>query len=337
MGGNLFKDQETRRIESREKYNILVHDIMKTFYLHLQYVKTSIMDIIEIISPVETYESKTSFGDIDFLVSNEYTEAIKNVIKNISDVYVRNGNVISFIFEKVQIDFILTPPENLETAHFFFDYNDLGLLLGKLCYYNRFTLGPEGLRIKVYDDDNETKLFEEVVLSDVRLICNFLGLNYTQWKKGFDTLEDVFEFVMSSKYYDERAFNEENWNSDQRHRDSKRKNLQKFMEYMEFKKNNPTPRPTRKEVFEVFNERFPELNLKEKRDAAIKFNEAKRAAKEKFNGHLVSEKYGIEGKELGMVMKNFYSKFDSEEDRINFINNNTKDNIFKIIDEIVEI
>lgn len=334
MGGNLFKDQETRRIESKEEYNKLIREISNLFFK-----KTGIT-----LSGVKSYRSKESFGDIDFLCSmlekhNTNFKAGENFIfdkcKEISDHVIKNGEVISFLYKQVQIDLILIKLEHLNTAHFFYDYNDLGLLLGKLCYYNRLTLGPTGLRLKVYSEDGNKKLMDEVIFHKVEDICNYMGISYSRWSEGFDTMEDVFDFVMSSSMYTEKAFNPDNWNSNQRLRDSKRINLKKFLDYVEFKKK--IFRPTREETFELINQKFPLLDLKRKRDDILANIEKEKKAKEKFNGHIVKEKYGIDQKELGIVMKEFNSRFESKEDRINFVLTNSEDNIFKVINEIVGI
>lgn len=330
MGGNVFKKIETRRIESKQEYRKKVDEIKHIFSDYkLEF---------NFLSEVPAYENKESFGDIDFIYGYSSEENKKNIINIIKEIFEDvniNDDVVSFVYDSVQIDFIFVDIKDSYSSLFFYSYNDMGLLLGKLCYYNHLTLGPNGLRIKVYD--GEMKLFDQVITNDTPTICKFLGLDWNTWNVGFKTLEEIFDYVMSSKLYDERAFDSNIWNSRQRLRDSKRINLKKFLNYIEMKKNKP--RPTKEKTFSRINTEFPYLKLEEKKQEIIINIEREKKAKEKFNGHIVAEKYDlVNDKEiLGYIMREFNSKFESKEDRINFILTNSEENIFKVIDEIIEM
>src|SRR5690606_21395318 len=78
---------------------------------------------------------------------------------------------------------------------------------------------------------------------------------------------------------------------------------------------NDEERVVRKEQwFEKLCVMFPEAKLKEGRDQLLAQVEERRALNAKFNGNIVSEVTGLQGKDLGNFLSAFKKSFDSPEE-----------------------
>lgn len=129
MGGNALKIVKTRRYSKKEYEKILleVGSILTT------------MDVVFNIP--ESYGAKESFGDLDVLILSESLK--NNILSIIKDKYSpneihHNGNVYSFDYKEFQIDFIVVGEENWHTSKKYFEFNDLGNLIGRIAYQMGF-------------------------------------------------------------------------------------------------------------------------------------------------------------------------------------------------------
>jgi len=223
MGGNALSF-ETRRVNSEE-------------YKHLS---GKIVCIAQTIFPgsdvrlVKSYHQKPSHGDIDVLLSIGVNDDRRKEI--IQSAYapreiVQNSNCYSFDYENVQIDFIFLPQEDMDIASAYFAYNDLGNLVGRIYHKMGLKFGHDGLWLCVM---NETRVIGEICLSkDIKEILEFGDYSYETWKSGFETLDDIFEYVVSSKFYSYDIFDLDNRNAKARMRDRKRKTYTAFLQFAE--------------------------------------------------------------------------------------------------------
>jgi len=120
MGGKALTNGLTRRYNKDEFETIIPIIVEKA--------KTLFKDV----SPLKYYRTKQNFGDADILCLTDSSINI-DIKQWIYETYQskevsQNGNVYSFEFNELQVDFILTPLENWETSKAYFAWNDLGNL-----------------------------------------------------------------------------------------------------------------------------------------------------------------------------------------------------------------
>lgn len=222
MGGNAMAPFGARRFE-RAGYLILAQEVLG---------KLSGIGGYYGWVEIPSYSSKDSFGDLDVLCTNVDNDVFQEILMIFDNPhFVRNSGVMSFVYKELQVDIISTLPEEYHTSLSYFSYNDLGNLIGKI--YHKFGLkyGHGGLCLPVRDGDNK---FAEVVISrNMDKIFGFVGLDYGKFLKGFVNLQDVFDFVISSRYFSPELFSFENMNSIARIRDRKRATYNAFLKYID--------------------------------------------------------------------------------------------------------
>lgn len=295
MGGLALSHTGTRRYQ-KDEYNALVAEVLPK-------VKEAFKTKAEV---VVSYRNKESFGDMDILVLNDELKNAREVIEtnfNPTDIF-KNGNVVSFDYKNFQIDLIFTIKENWETSKVFFAYNDLGNLMGKIFHRMDLSYGHKGL-FYVYNEGN--KVTQKIQVSkNMPKIFEFIGLSWEKFQEGFDDLEDIFEYVITSPLFNPEIFKMENLNSTDRRRNKRRKVFQEFLKYVkdiepkyEFEKDRTLYRP-------LIADYFPESFLLEKIEDIIALRKKQAENREKFNGDLVMKYYPeLTGKLLGHMMLSF--------------------------------
>lgn len=306
MGGNAIKNAFTRRY-SKKEYNAIVPDIIAK-------VKTKFNDATD----TNYFKDKESFGDADILVLVD-----KPIDFNITDwIYeefqskevVQNTHVYSFEYNELQVDLILTPEKNWETSKIYFSYNDLHNLIGKVAHKFHLKWGYQGL-VFVYRIDGK-KLGDIVVSRNHNIVLPFLGFDIDRYDQGFNNLDEIFDFVTESKYFNPWMFDFETLNRINRERDQKRTT------YASFVKHVAPMKEIGKDAYHYFyhdkkvyigliDHYFPGF-LKEYRKLEKK-EEHKRNVHALFNGKLIMDKYKITGKSLGEAISKFKNYFDSTE------------------------
>lgn len=266
---------------------------------------------------LEAYSTKPSFGDADILATNlppNYKELLIVCFGLDKDMHVSNGNVFSFNYEGLQVDLINTPEEEFESSKFYFDYNDFGNLLGKITRKLGMKFGHDGLFLRVYDPNLDTVLGPDILLTrDPQTILNMLGLSYTRYLLGFETLEDIFVYVSGCQYFNPGIYLLDNLSNKAMVRDHKRKTYNAFIEWVDARKDQLYAYPYEdlvnkggyrlKEPFysDIIIKYFPEVEGKV--NSLIRKYEENLKIKEVFNGNIVMELLKIEGKELGEFMR----------------------------------
>lgn len=221
MGGNALKKVPTRRYERAE------------FERLATYIQGELADRGLIAGALKYYRAKETFGDLDVVVvwneSMDYSQKILTEVFAPGEV-VRNGEVISLNVEQLQVDFIHTPPELLNITCAYYDWNDLGNFMGRVAHSMGFKYGHRGL---VYPVRSGTHLVATIGCStEPEKIFKFLGFDYERWQEGFDTLEDIYEFVASSAYFNKEIYDFENLNHTNRTRNRKRASYAGFVEWL---------------------------------------------------------------------------------------------------------
>ena len=291
-----------------------------------------------VFAVVQAYRTKESFGDMDVVIQNDgyNDEFIKSFItlKFKAGIIHRNTNTYSFAIRNFQIDFIFQPPEVYSSTVDYYDFSPSGNAVGKLCHQFKLTYGHEGLKYIIREEDvgapssdNSHVLKEVILTNDLKTIHRFLYLDHERYEKGFDTEEEIFEWVCSSTFFSPELFSFENMNHRARVRDVKRPDYNRLMEWIEAnKKRLPSYQRNRDKsnYLPWITATFPQL-VTELEKCAELYKE-NQEIKEKFNGNIVTELTGKTGKDLGEVMVAFKKHFDDDKEKYrSFLLNTTKE------------
>lgn len=313
MGGN-YRHSEAPNLPAADRIPADAYDVV-TFQILGHLVGRAVADI-----PHSVYE-KTDHGDIDLLVMSSDMEQTRKIIssltwvdpstgesylKQLTHPEAQNSYICTFdaldTTYNVQIDLTSTPEETYSFAFGYFSWNDLGNLIGRIAHRRGLKFGHDGLW---YVHRRGDRLLGEFKLTDdFETALEYLGFDVERWYEGFDTFEDMFQYVASSKYFEKCAYPLEHQNHRARTRDSKRKTYNAFLEWINY--DGEYVKSNRDEHIAQMRKDYPEV------DAAIiaseKVDDLRMAYKELVNGIIVSEyfasMYGtkFQGKELGHLM-----------------------------------
>lgn len=325
MGGNVFKRSLDCVRLNKEQYDEITQHVNEVFCASLP--ETVRFDFIRAI------ESKESFGDMDVLwCTTNNDRFVKHFLPNLDVLaFSENGNISSIALNTVygpfQIDFIKVKPQVFDFALAYFNYNDLGNLLGRVFHKAGFKLGWNGLRYVVRDPVTPSHVLDEVVVTvDWESALDFMGYeNY--YEKEFNTLEDLFLYTATSPFFNREIYLLENRNHVSRTRDRKRPTYNAFLKWLdsegamiELPQFDWNLKDTLRRLFlEKAKDTFP--FFEEKLEKIEKIAIRRKSIHSKFNGSLVREWTGLEGKELGREIEKFYNHFENRSDAELFIEN----------------
>lgn len=301
MGGNCIKNPYIRRYNTDEYFKLCDDVIRKISFGDNTWLSVEV---------IPSYRNKESFGDMDILYST-FTERpfTKNKIQEMfpdTKEIVVNTNVTSFEYKEFQIDLIHVSNDIVDYAVNYFSFSDLGNLIGRIAHRFGLKHGHKGLFLPLRDGDNK---FAEILLTDdYSTALKFLDLDPVKFKQGFDDLEDIFQYVTSSKWFHPDSYDLAERSHMHRTRDKKRVTYQKFLEHIKNWQGEVIPiNRNKQEYLEQIFDFFPgtQQQFKEKM-AEISMN---RIYKEKFNGILVSKITDLREKELGEFMKSLRNLF----------------------------
>lgn len=281
---------------------------------------------------IESYRSKASFGDLDVLVESTGYDPRKAAEAIGAVEVVRNGPVTSVglvVRPEVpvldgnvfQVDLIAMEPEAFDFASFYFRYNDTGNLLGRIAHALGLALRHDGLMFYLREGDYR---YDDIVLTrNWSEALAFLGYDPEWYMAGFENLEEIFQFVVSSPYFSPDIFLLKNRNAQARIRDRKRPTYNAFLKWCEARPDLPAFKfPENKATWlPLIAEFFPHFQAEY--DRAQAGLAQRRAVKAKFNGDWVSQLTGLQGKELGGLMKRFKESFETPEAQQAFLLANT--------------
>lgn len=257
---------------------------------------------------IPAYTTKESFGDADILYTGDLS-------LDPSWPTVKNGGVTSVGFpiesnRYFQVDFIKTTPELFYFAIGYFSFNDLGNLIGRVAHRMGLKFGHDGLWLVLREGDH---VYADIrITNDYVAALRFLGYD----KRGqFHTMEDIFQYVTTSRYFSRDLFPLEHRNTKARMRDSKRPTYNAFLRWLDEHPDIPDgasaiPRPDAVhrpnaswETVRQLCTNFPGLSDK---ICVAQFTWiANKDAKKIFNGQVVSNLTGLTGKELGQFIAAF--------------------------------
>lgn len=317
MGGNALKNTATRRLD-RAAFERVSRDVVAGLEAAFPTARVAV---------IPAYATKADFGDVDVLVAAEDVDAQGGVeaLKRLATTrfgateQFRNGAVLSFDHRDAavsaepgfQVDVIMQARESFDFALNYFSFNDLGNLIGRTAHKQGASFGHDGLWYVYRDGDYRFR--DLLVTLDFDLALRFLGYDPARFHAGFDDLEAIFEYVAGSAFFNRGIFLLESRNYQSRVRDRKRKTYTGFLQWCEAHPDLPAfdyPDDKSQWLPRMF-EWFPAFKLAYDRAAQDLARE--RAVRARFNGEYVAALTGLEGKELGMLMKRIKDGFGSAE------------------------
>lgn len=334
MGGNALKEVRTQRLnkEDFEKCEKQVILFLKEFFPDA------------LVDSIPSYAEKKDFGDLDVMISEEGLEAgggIPRLIEGAKERFFSrqekaNGHVLSFEYRSskddergFQVDIIQMPEVTFDFAKNYFSFNDLGNLIGRTAHKMGLKFGHNGLWYVMKDGDH--KIADVLLSRDFDKSLVFLGFKPERFRKGFENLKEVYEYVGGSKYFNGDIYLLENQSYKSRVRDKKRPTYQMFLAWI--RENNKVSvfvYPTdKKEWLPLMFKEFP--SFKKEYDKAFERSSQIVDLKEKFNAKLIATWTGRSGQALGHLMTNVKSEFDNDIKMLNFL----KDKDIKEIKEFV--
>lgn len=242
MGGSAMQNYGVERL-TKEQYN----EALSALTITLPYKTVAI----------PSYRAKDSFGDCDLLTTAADEAFEKSLSKDFTLLgKKRNGSVTSYAlkygnFPPFQFDLIKAKEDSFKFHYNYLSYNDLGNLIGRVAAAFGFKFAHDGLYIlawyshkgeersvgRVKEDgktnDHAEYKMEKLFISNFDQALEFLGFDSLRFAQGFDTIDDILDFVASSKYFCKDFFLFENRNHDQRKRDVKRPTYTRALEYFD--------------------------------------------------------------------------------------------------------
>lgn len=303
MGGQALKHTFTRRY-SKDEYERLCDTVL-----------TRLKSLgIECRVP-KSFGAKESFGDLDVLIlADSNIFKIKDIIEQHfapNEIY-HNGSVYSFDYKEFQIDFIIVKQKYWKTSYHYYSYNDLGNLIGRISYQMGFRYGHYGLKL-VYRHPNGGRKFEKILSQDMFDILQFLGFDPDVYAEGFETIQDIFDYVIKSDFFNPKIFQYEALNHQNKTRNKKRANYAGFLEYIEGMSFDEIYEYENKDFYVKYAESYFGIDIVSQIDLWKKEVERDKAIAEKFNGHIIMEHVPtLKGKELGQAITNFKKHIKDE-------------------------
>lgn len=345
MGGKAIKKVQVSRF-TLENLLKTKHDIINKFseYLYIDF-------------PIDL-PGKDSFSDFDVLI--KLIDPSINILELIIKIYspeeiIVNGDIISFAYKLedlyYQIDFIKC--KNILMSKFYYSYGDLGAIIGRISKYYGLTFGSDGLWLSLYADtvnqfiESEIQEYNDLIINgptDVtwnfgkidltnnpELICTYLDFDYKKWIEGFNSIEEIFDWVKNSSYFKVEIF--ESLNCVHKRRALLRPNYQQFIISLfgkiEFKNvaTSEISKNIQLNALQYFNKKNELVTL-------LETHKKNKELKDKFNGNLLLESgFVVDPRQLGKFILGF-KLFIKNQFKIEFeewLDNNTKDNVLNEI------
>lgn len=312
MGGNAFgaKCRRHARAEYFEKSERILNIIQPLLGVRCELIPA--------------YAQKESFGDADILIESDdlsptWVEELIALFSLTDETISPNKGVVSFVYDELQVDIICASSHYFKSSLEYFSFNDLSNLEGRLTHRMGLKYGHDGLSLTVRPTDRNDQILATVELETddaKKVLSEILGLPYPP---NPQTLEDIFLRVASSKYFDPDIFLLANRNSESRRRDRKRKTYHEFLTWCivnQHQKKFDWPEKSEVGGYNIREPWFTDIIcprwpwVREKVEQIVHADTVYTAFKAVYNGRIVGELTGLEGKELGQFMSKLTPTLD---------------------------
>ena len=323
MGGNIWKEDSVRL--NKQQYLKTQNDVQSLLINKFPNI---------VIKTIASIYDKETFGDLDLLVQidtiNNCRSVVKEYLTSLGFKTNSNGEVLSFLYHNFQVDLIFVNKLNIDYAKNYFSWNDCGNLIGRIAKQ----LGVKHSHLGLYytNRKEDGKLLNEYLLSsDYSTVLDLLYLDKDKFFKGFNTKKELFDWIISSPYFNHEKFKLINLNNKNRVRDRKRVTYNEFLTYLEtLPYDSLIPKILVDDKLSFVLNQFPHLKPLLEEDT-LKEKQA-RIYSEYYNGILISQITGLTGKELGtFISQGLLNTYTKE-----YLINNKQNNL-KIIKECFDL
>ncbi|KAL8659856.1 MAG: hypothetical protein Q9226_000221 [Calogaya cf. arnoldii] len=194
----------------------------------------------QVASPIEAPE-KDTFGDIDLLVTKPRNDpfqiaAIAKALNaertlsmppvySLAVPYPGTGECF------VQLDVQVCKADNFEWEIFHKSHGDLWNLIGTSIRPFGLTPNDTGLHLRIPEIEHENRKRAMVFLTaEPDIVLNFLGLDNKSFSQPFDTMEAMFEFACSCRFFRPQSYEKHDLKSNDRKRVVQREVFRRFVE-----------------------------------------------------------------------------------------------------------
>lgn len=269
---------------------------------------------------IETYvtkfcKNKNEHGDVDVLL--KFTKSCNglNLKEYIYTAFTPkavhvNDSVYSFDYDDFQVDLVIIPELSWEMSKYYMDYDPRGNLLGKIAHKFNLSFGHDGLYYR-YVHNNSRYSKDILITRDYRRYLEFIGLP-DDGKIEYKSFEDVYNYMITSKYFNPDYFKLENLTQIDRKRNRKRPTYNVFLEYVnsidfgdkEYLKID------RSKVFDTVADFFTEVDLRKIVDKIEGEANISKIVRDRCSGNTVLKLFP-DMKQSGLTnfMKEFYDTF----------------------------
>ncbi|KAI4157110.1 MAG: hypothetical protein L6R39_000773 [Caloplaca ligustica] len=236
-------------------------------YLH------QLSEIFErVAAPIEAPE-KNSFGDIDVIVSGPKTTpfhldqlatavtAKRTIVK--PPIYSFAVPYPDLEGSSVQLDVQLCKPEDFDWEVFHKGHGDMWNILGPSIRSFGLTANDRGLHLRVPEIERGNKKRSLVLLTaDPDTVLDFLRLDKKAYAERFNTVDDMFEFACSTRFFRPEVYVRDGLKANDRKRMAQRDLYRRFVDDFMPTREGAIPRDghagelTREQVLEDALDRF---------------------------------------------------------------------------------
>jgi len=259
--------------------------------------------------PLRHFAAKQDHGDFDGLLETKSGDSynwIEFLGKLAGFKPHKNGATISVPIDGFQCDFNLAPSSSYECSYNYHSW-ETGMLLGVTARRSGLQYASAGLFLMLplsyFDDNLPDHEFKNILITtDTEVIFNILGFDYERFAKGFDSREDMYEWVAQSRYFIGNYFEYTELNHQNKTRNAKRPTYAAFLEWAKSRRDKEQA-PSKDAMRAKIIAEFPHVSVEMDKHHAQLLKDAERRAK--FNGNLIAELKNIAGAELGRFIVAF--------------------------------
>lgn len=167
-----------------------------------------------------SHADKSDFGDLDVLVSADLLtpDALRAFAQRceVTQKQTQSGihsHALPLLPEEqqgaqthFQVDLFATPPELLEVRHQFMSWGDCGNIVARMAKPWGLKWGQDGLFFVHRLPDNDHYQGELLLSREIGDLLALLELNAEQYRAGFASEQEMFEWVMASPQFSPRPY-----------------------------------------------------------------------------------------------------------------------------------
>ena len=195
---------------------------------------------VKVAAPVEAPE-KTSFGDIDIIVSQPKTLPFRpeqiaiavNAKRSISSKPIHSFAVPYPEHEGsyVQLDVHICQPDDFDWEVFHESHGDLWNILGSSLRSFGLTANDTGLHLRIPEiEECNRKRALMVLTADPDVVLDFLQLDKAVYTRPFGTVDDMFEYACTTRFFTTEAYVRDGLKANDRRRMGQRDLYRRFVD-----------------------------------------------------------------------------------------------------------